>query len=595
MLTPKRGAPFFFTNAGYGVYIDTLAMGLFNFSTPGSTRFVFNTTSLTVYVILPTAPHDYKSILSQHIALSAPISLPPDSAYGPILFSDDWNTDFHNTVSTATENYLDVASHLHTHRIRATALFADRPYGTGNGSWGNFDFNATAYPNPTALIATLASLGLDFQVWVANRAPPGTLLSNASTTAPHDWLFDIDPATIQGGLPGPALNLSIPPASAFFAQHLRAFTDAGVRGYKIDRGEEGEMPPWAQNVQSTLFLALCHSSMAAAYGENGAFFNFARNVVGRGRRHAAVWNGDAHANFTGLAYSVASGIRAGLLGFAMWGSDAGGYVRGGPGEPGEELWARWMHVAAWSPMYEIMVGTGATPWYAPYGRGLVDVFRDTAAAHHGLLPYIRSCVYAAAGVSGLPVMRALFLEEPADARAWAAPAVDDEYFFGAAFLVAPIVEAGGVRSVYFPGDEGAAYLEYGNKTDVYRGGETADFTLGVHEVPVFVRAGAIVPRGDVFRANDRWTVDWAPYLDVEVFPSWGVPRSEFAYFNKEKGEVVDIALTTDEGKREVRVKYGEVGFNGSIVVYTKDGAKKVDLVAEGGEAVVEGVRSLFEV
>lgn len=572
------------------MYIDTLAMGLFDFSDPASSRFVFNASSLTIYVILPTAPNDYKSILTQYAELSSYIFMPPDTAYGPIIFSDNWETDFHGDVSNAQENYYDVITHLFDNRIRASAFFADRPYGTGNGSWGNFDFNLTAYPTPAEFIANLTDRGFDFQVWVANRATPDTLLWNASVA--NDWLFDFDYATLQGSLAGPALNLSIPEAYDFFSDHLQAFTDLGVKGYKIDRGEEEEMPVWEQNIQMALFEQLCHDTMAAAWGA-GNFFSFARSAVDRARSHAAVWNGDSHANFTGLAYSVASGIRAGLLGFSMWGSDTGGYVReGGAPVPSEEVWARWMHLAAFSPLYELMLGTGATPWYAPYSPDLVAVFRETADLHHRLLPYIRSYTYAA-HTTGLPVMRALFLEEPADKAAWVH--ADDEYFFGGELLVAPIVEAGGERDVYFPGSNDTLYLEYFNKSAVFRGGETETVNLGVHDVPVYVRAGAIVPRGDVFRANDRWTEDWTPYLDIEVFPAWDLPKSQFQYFNKEKEVAVDIVLTVDKETKAAKVEYGDLGFSGSIIFYVKDGAKKVDIVAGGGEAAVDGIQSLFEI
>lgn len=75
------------------------------------------------------------------------------------------------------------------------------------------------------------------QVWVANRAFLNTELYNASVE--HGWLFPgIDPEFFLG----PALNLSIPAAYDYFKSHLRYFTSIGVKGFKIDRGEEGEMP-----------------------------------------------------------------------------------------------------------------------------------------------------------------------------------------------------------------------------------------------------------------------------------------------------------------------------------------------------------------
>jgi len=64
-----------------------------------------------------------------------------------------------------------------------------------------------------------------------------TQLYNVSVA--NDWLFaGIDPVQFQG----PALNLSIPTAYEYYKQRLSAFTSLGVRGFKIDRGEEGEMP-----------------------------------------------------------------------------------------------------------------------------------------------------------------------------------------------------------------------------------------------------------------------------------------------------------------------------------------------------------------
>ena len=58
-------APFFITNAGYGVYADTLSMGSFDFTNPGQAQFIFNTSSLIYYIITPASPRDYKSIIEE--------------------------------------------------------------------------------------------------------------------------------------------------------------------------------------------------------------------------------------------------------------------------------------------------------------------------------------------------------------------------------------------------------------------------------------------------------------------------------------------------------------------------------------------------
>ncbi len=85
-----------------------------------------------------------------------------------------------------------------------------------------------------------------------------------------------------------------------------------------------------------LFDEICDKVMESAWGD-GNYYSFTRSAFDRSRSKAAIWNGDSQADFTGLQYSVASGIRAGLLGFSQWGSDTGGTLRSSS-SPTEEVW-----------------------------------------------------------------------------------------------------------------------------------------------------------------------------------------------------------------------------------------------------------------
>ena len=115
--------------------------------------------------------------------------------------------------------------------------FADLTTGTGNYSSGNFNFDPRYYPSPERFIPNLTHWGYDFQVWAANRAFLNTELFNTSQA--NGWLFPgINPELFLG----PALNLSIPEAYQYFKKRLSYFPSVGVKGYKIDRGEEDEMP-----------------------------------------------------------------------------------------------------------------------------------------------------------------------------------------------------------------------------------------------------------------------------------------------------------------------------------------------------------------
>jgi alpha-D-xyloside xylohydrolase len=104
-------------------------------------------------------------------------------------------------------------------------------------SFGNFDFDPQFFPEPEGLIANLSTFGYDFQVWVANRAFLNTEMFGAAYG--NGWLYkDVNPLQFLG----PALNLSIPEAYAYMLQKMEYFARMGVKGFKIDRGEEREMP-----------------------------------------------------------------------------------------------------------------------------------------------------------------------------------------------------------------------------------------------------------------------------------------------------------------------------------------------------------------
>ena len=112
---------------------------------------------------------------------------------------------------------------------------------------------------------------------------------------------------------------------SWFKQKLNAYVSLGVRGYKIDRGEENEMPDSVENANAILFPKLAAEGLSDAYGTD--FFMFSRNANDTARKYTAMSNGDTRATFGGLTVSVKNSLRSGLIDFPMWGSDTGGYIR----------------------------------------------------------------------------------------------------------------------------------------------------------------------------------------------------------------------------------------------------------------------------
>jgi alpha-glucosidase (family GH31 glycosyl hydrolase) len=245
---------------------------------------------------------------------------------------DDDHTDFNEGVSNAQENVLQTASKLKEHRIRASAIWIDRPYGSGNRGWGNMDFDSS-FPDPGYMISSLEDDGYSLLLWITNRCINSLYTEGGAL----GYLFD------GYGADWPASDVRRPEVYDWFRSKLDEFVDMGIKGYKIDRGEEGEMPLSAQNEVTYNFHRLSAEGLAAKNGDD--WFMFARSAFDKSRQYVAVWNGDTDATFSGLRMSIKNGLRSGMINFPFWGSDIGGYIGGLIFT--KELFARWFEFGAY--------------------------------------------------------------------------------------------------------------------------------------------------------------------------------------------------------------------------------------------------------
>src|SRR5271154_1240575 len=521
-------APFYFTSKKYGVYIETTAKGHFTIAQAGKTSFSFFDTQLRYDLIYGPS---YADILNRYNSIAGPSIMPPTWAFGSIWWRDD-NHDDLRRATNAQEKAVEDADKLRALHIPAGAIWLDRPFGTGEMGWGNMDFDPS-FPDPPKMIRDLQDRGMTLLIWIANRA----------------WNQLQTEGSARGYLyfgRGSAADMQNPGAYNWFKDKLNEYVRMGVKGYKIDRGEEDELPLADENLNAILFPKMAAEGLRDVYGND--FFTFTRNVNDTARKYTAVWNGDSRSTFAGLEVSIKNGLRSGAINFPMWGSDTGGYIR----VPEKEVFARWLEFSAYSPMLEILIGPKRTIW-DDYDEELVGITKTQVAAHHDLIPYTRSYLYQATR-TGMPVMRALTFAYPADASlsdTW------DEYLYGGEILVAPVTAAGAVtRSVYLP--EGR-WINYNDKRTVYEGKKTITGAAPLGTIPLFAREGAIIPRGDVVKLNNNWEENWSPKLRIEIFPSTKNP-SEFHYFT---GNGVQKIAATPEADG-LTVEFGDLGTDGGV-------------------------------
>jgi alpha-glucosidase (family GH31 glycosyl hydrolase) len=560
---PSARAPFYVTSRKYGVYADTLAPGRATIAVDDRTSFTFDTPALTYNIIYGPS---YGQVLARYNRLAGGSLMPPLWAFDSIWWRDDHHADVAaNGVTNAQALVKQDADHLQRLQIPASAIWLDRPWGSGGGGlggWGNFDFDTgpTGFPNPDAMIADLASRNMYLLGWIANRANNGMLT---------DPVFAPGIFNAANGFAGnytttPGLDLRRPEVFAHFKNRLRdSFVTRGMRGFKIDRGEQGEVPAALQNELAVLTAKAAYDSTSDVLGAEG--FTFARNVYDRARKYVAVWNGDSNSTFAGMSDSLKQLLRLGAIMYSMVGSDTGGYGRA----PNAELFARWLALGAHSPMMEVLLGPNRTIWNN-YDTGpnanprLPAIARTFAQEHHDLIPYTRSLVYASTQ-TGMPAMRMMPFAFPND------PAVADmfdEYMFGDALLVAPVLVAGATsRPVYLPA---GVWIDYNDKVTRHTGPATIAANTPIDVIPRYVRAGAIIPRGDILKSNNNWTPNWAASLRIEFYPAAGV-ASRFEYYT---GTGV-VAMTGSLSSTTVSWQAGNLGIDGVLEVHNVDRYRSV--------------------
>ncbi|QNQ07614.1 TIM-barrel domain-containing protein [Sphingomonas alpina] len=227
------------------------------------------------------------------------------------------------------------------------------------------------------------------------------------------------------------------------------------------------------------------------------------------RYGAAIWSGDVASRWYDLRAQISAGVNASMSGIPNWTHDIGGFAledrystkvpTAANLDEWRELNLRWFQFGAFSPLFR---SHGEFPYreiyeISPEGSPMRASMVWYDMLRYRLMPYIYT-LGADTYVKDGSIMRGLAMDFPADVKA---RRIDDQYLFGDAFLVAPVTDyKARTRSVYFPGTGNWYDFSTGK---AYRGGARATVDAPFERMPLFVRAGAVVPIGPVTQYVDE--------------------------------------------------------------------------------------------
>ena len=261
--------------------------------------------------------------------------------------------------------------------------------------------------------------------------------------------------------------------------------------------------------------------------------------AGQQRTGANTWSGDVNSNWPTLRAQIPAGLGFALTGNPNFNTDCGGFFPGGYNRRGasatcaqnprfQELYVRWLQYGAFSPMMRSHGESSRREiWeFGAPGEPVYDAIASTIRLRYKLMPYIYGTAWDVTASDGT-FQRALVMDFAADKAVWELP---DEFLFGRSLLVAPVVKAQYTSEevrwqdepVDFSGERSTqVYLPKG--TDWYdfwtgerlKGGQTLTRSTHLDTVPLYVRAGGIIPLGpDVQYVSEKpWDA-----LEVRVYP-----------------------------------------------------------------------------
>lgn len=271
--------------------------------------------------------------------------------------------------------------------------------------------------------------------------------------------------------------------------------------------------------------------------------------AGAQRNSIAAWSGDVESNWLSFARQIPAGLNFSLSGIPYWTTDIGGFIIGNPDDPAyRELFVRWFEYGTFCPIFRLH-GTRTTNqnelW--SYGADAQKILTSYDRLRYRLMPYIYSLAWKTTSEAYTP-MRPLAMDYRTDTRALN---IGDQFMFGPALLVNPVTEPGATtRRMYLP--KGSWYDFWtGRRVD---GGAMIDAAAPIDRMPLFVRAGSIVPMGpDVEYASEKA----ADPMEIRVYPgangSFVLYEDEGDNYNYEKGAHATIRFDWDEAAKKLTI------------------------------------------
>ena len=482
-----KNIPFYLSSRMYGVFYHTTAhskLSLAGVSTR-SVEFMSDQALIDAFII---GGDTVEEILRGYRDLTGYPSMPPLWSFGVWMsrmtyFSADEVNGICDRLRK--EHYPCDVIHLDTGWFKTDWLC-------------EWKFNEERFPDPKKFVQDLLKKGFKVSLWqlpyVAEDAEQIDEARKNNYICKLTKQQDSEGSNFSALDYAGTIDFTSEKATNWYKGLLKNLLDMGVKCIKTDFGEnihmdaeyENMSPELLNNLYSLLYQKAAYEITKEVTGDG---IVWARSAWAGCQRYPLHWGGDSCSSWEGLAGSLRGGLHFGLSGFAFWSHDVPGFhtlpnfmnsvVR-------DDVYMRWTQFGVFSSHIRYHGTNKREPWHYP---NIAPMVKRWWKLRYKLIPYILRESEKATH-SGSTIVQALIFHHPEDNNCWH---IDDEYYFGDDFLVAPVMSSDNCRDIYLPEGEWVEFFT-GDRFSVSDGGKwLKDIETPLDRMPVFVRKGAVIP------------------------------------------------------------------------------------------------------
>lgn len=605
--------PFFQSVKGYGVFWDNESPTQFT-DTPEKTSFTSEVGEGIDYYFIYGKNADGVIAGMRNLTGKAPML--PLWTYGYWQSKERYKSQ---------DELVDVVKKYRDLKIPLDGIIQDWQYWGNNYQWNAMDFISPDFPDAKKMVQDIHNMNAHLSVSIWSSFGPMTnpyreldkkgMLFNFKTwpeSGREVWPPDMNyPSGVR------VYDAYDPEARDIYWKYLnKGVFSLGIDSWWMDSTEPDHLSQKPEDLDTQTYLGSFRKvrnayplmTVGGVYDHQRAttsdkrVFILTRSAFAGQQRYAAnTWSGDINSSWESLHNQVPAGLNFSLTGNPNFNSDIGGFFggvykrNGGPKNlMFQELYVRWLQYGTFTPMMRSH-GTDVPREIYQFGKKgdvVYDAIEKFIRLRYAMLPYIYSVSWEVSK-NNSSFLRALSMDFSSDKKTWD---INNEYLFGKSFLVAPVLNAQYTPEKLIKTDEnegwnkndgknessvsdidftqnktvtvylpvGADWFDYWTN-EKYAGGKEIQKPVNLQSMPLYVKAGSIIPFGpDVQYATEK---KW-DHLTIKVYPGadadFTLYEDEFDNYNYEKGAYTEIPFHWNEKSQILTVDTRKGNFNGMI-------------------------------